>query len=132
MRFLFCKDKMTSTEKDGRTIYKHFCHNLCTYLKENEPLLYEMLCWYRCKENHIPKKRNPDKTTSALYLNLQQEEVRYIKACLRNLDSEVEYLYTIHDCIGCLVSDANKVKEIMEQTSQDMYGVKLNLKIEGK
>ena len=132
MRFLFCKDKMTSTEKDGRTIYKHFCHNLCTYLKENEPLLYEMLCWYRCKENHIPKKRNPDKTTSALYLKLQQEEVRYIKACLRNLDSEVEYLYTVHDCIGCLVSDADKVKEIMEQTSLDMYGVKLNLKIEGK
>ena len=129
MRFLFCKDKMTSTAKDGRTIYKHFCHNLCTYLKENEPLLYEMLCWYRCKENHIPKKRNPDKTTSALYLKLQQEEVRYIKACLRNLDSAVEYLYTVHDCIGCLVSDAEKVKAIMERTSMAMYGVKLNLKI---
>ena len=132
MNILFSKFRMTSTEKDGNTIYKHFCNRLCTYLKENEPCLYELLSWYRSKENHIPKKRNPDKTTSALPLKLQQEEVRYIKECLRNLDSQVEYLYTVHDCIGCLVSDAERVKEVMEQVSLDMYGVKLNLKIEGK
>ena len=82
--------------------------------------------------NPCPRERNPNKTTSALYLRLQQEEVRYIKACLRNLDSEVEYLYTVHDCIGCLVSDAEKVKTIMERTSMAMYGVKLNLKIKGQ
>ena len=48
------------------------------------------------------------------------------------MDKEVEYLYTVHDCIGCLVSDAEKVKEIMERTAMEMYGVGLNLKIEGK
>ena len=48
------------------------------------------------------------------------------------MDNEVEYLYTVHDCIGCLVSDTEKVKEIMERTAMEMYGVGLNLKIEGK
>ena len=130
MRFLFSKFKMSSTEQDGHTIYKHFCYNLCTYLKEQEPCLYEMLCWYRSKENHVPKRKDPGKTTSELPSKLQQEEVRYIKRCLKNMDKEVEYLYTVHDCIGCLVSDAEKVKEIMERTAMEMYGVKLELKIE--
>ena len=46
------------------------------------------------------------------------------------MDNEVEYLYTVHDCIGCLVSDTEKVKEIMERTAKEMYGVRLELKIE--
>ena len=46
------------------------------------------------------------------------------------MDKEVEYLYTVHDCIGCLVSDAEKVKKIMERTAMEMYEVKLELKIE--
>ena len=37
------------------------------------------------------------------------------------MDNEVEYLYTVHDCIGCLVSDTEKVKEIMERTAKEMY-----------
>ena len=129
MGLLFSKFRLSSTEKDGNSIYKHFCHNLCMYLKEHEPRIYEQMDWY--KNNPIPKRRDPTKHTSKLPLVLQREEVRFIKQCLKNLDSEVRYLYTIHDCIGCLASDAEKVKRIMEQTSIEMYGVKLNLKIEG-
>lgn len=131
MEFLFSRFSMSSTEKPGVSIYKHFCHNLCMYLKEHEPYLYDKLVWYRNKENLIPKKNDPSKLTSQLPMILQKEEVKYIKRCLQRINPEVEYLYTVHDCIGCLVSDGEKVKRIMEDVSRDMYGVILKLKIEG-
>ena len=131
MEFLFSRFSMTSTEKSGDTIYKQFCHNLCMYLKEQEPYIYEKLVWFRSKRNLVPKKKDPSKMTSQLPLILQKEEVRYIKRCLERLDPEVRYLYTVHDCVGCLVSDGEKVKQIMEDVSLDMYGVVLKLKIEG-
>lgn len=131
MEFLFSRFSMTSTEKSGDTIYKQFCHNLCMYLKEQEPYIFEKLVWFRSKRNLVPKKKDPSKMTSQLPLILQREEVRYIKRCLKRLDPEVEYLYTVHDCVGCLVSDGEKVKRVMEDVSLDMYGVVLKLKIEG-
>ncbi len=131
MEFLFSRFSMMSTEKSGDTIYKHFCHNLCMYLKKHDPYIYNKLVWYRTKENLVPKKKDPNKMTSQLPLLLQMEEVRYIKKCLQLLDPKLEYLYTVHDCIGCLVSDGDTVKQIMEDVSTEMYGVKLKLKIEG-
>lgn len=131
MKLLFSHSKLSSTEKlTSKSIYKLFCHNLCKYLKGHEPYIYNMLEWYKDRNNLIPKRKYPNKLTSRLPLELQHEEVRFIKQCLENLDGEVEYLYTIHDCVGCLVSEGEKVKRIMEQTAMDMYGVKLHLKIE--
>ena len=132
MGYLFSSFRMKSTEKNGDTIYKQFCHNLCKYLKEEEPYIYETLVWYRSKENLIPKKKNPEKKTSQLPYIFQKQEVRFIKRCLKEVDREVEYLYTVHDCIGCLVSDGEKVKKIMERVSEDMYGVRLKMKIGGE
>lgn len=132
MKLLFDSTKLSSAKKDGNTIYKHFCHQFLTYLNENEPLLYEKLDWYRTKENQIPSSKNPDKKVSALPKMFRKEEVKYIKECLKNLDDKVRYLYTVHDCIGCLVSDAEIVKQVMEQVSVNMYGVKLGIKIEGE
>jgi hypothetical protein len=60
---------------------------------------------------------------------LQEEEVRFMKSVIQNL-SNIDYFYTVHDCIGCLESDAEKVKQIMEQTALEIYGVKLHFKIE--
>ena len=132
MKLLFDSTKLSSAKKDGDTIYKHFCHQFLTYLNENEPLLYEKLDWYRTKENQIPSSKNPDKKVSALPEMFRKEEVKYIKECLKKLDDKVRYLYTVHDCIGCLVSDADIVKQVMEQVSVNMYGVKLGIKIEGE
>lgn len=132
MELLFSRFNMKSTEQDGNTIYKHFCHNLCKYLRENEPDMYNKLVWFKSKENLIPKKKNPTKLTSRLPRILQVEEVKFIKRCLNELDCKLDYLYTVHDCIGCLISDGDKVKEVMEHVSQEMYGHKLNLKIEGE
>lgn len=98
------------------------------YLKENESHIYKELLWF--KKHPQPKKKNPREKASELARKLQEEEVRFIKKCLKRIDEHVKYLYTVHDCIGCLGSDVEKVKSIMEQTSVDYYGVKLDLKVE--
>jgi hypothetical protein len=129
MKFLFTKTSIKSMEKDGGSIFKHFQYNLITYLKENEQEIYKIIVWSRDKKNLIPKSKDPTKKSSPLPKMLQEEEVRFMKSVIQNL-SNIDYFYTVHDCIGCLESDAEKVKQIMEQTSMDMYGVKLHFKIE--
>lgn len=121
MRFMFGAFSIKSLEKNSGSPYKTFTSNLCKYLKTNEPLLYNEFAAYR--RGAIDKK-------SLLPKRLQAFEVEFIKECLKRIDAEVEYLYTIHDCIGCIEPDSEKVKCIMEQTSMDMFGVKANFKIE--
>ena len=129
MSFLYCKENIKKTRKDSdKNIQQRFNHRLCNYLEINEPLIFEKICWHR--EHTVPKKRNPEDTASELARKMQHEEVRYIKRCLKNLDPHIQYVYTVHDCIGCLESDVEKVKSIMEQTAMDMYGVKLKLNTE--
>ena len=57
-------------------------------------------------------------------------EVKYIKACLKAIAPNVQYFYTIHDCIGCRASDAEKVKAAMLSVAKDMFGANLNIKLE--
>ena len=129
MSFLYCKEKLSITRKDSKVdIQSHFNHKLCLYLEENEPLIFNEIFWHR--EHVKPKKKKPNETSSELARKMQEEEVRYIKQVLKNLDPQIQYLYTVHDCIGCLESDVDKVVSIMEQTSIDYYGVKLKLKVE--
>ena len=128
IKFLFGKQTVSVDNKAVNDIERMFLKNLCRYLKENETHIYDEII--RNKKNPEPKKGKPDETASPLARNLQEEEVRFIKRCLRNLDNEVEYLYTVHDCIGCLETDVEKVKRVMTQTAIDYYGVALNLKVE--
>ena len=128
IKFLFGKQIVCPDNKEVKGSERLFLKNLCLYLKTNETHIYHELLWY--KKHPLPKKKNPMETASELARKLQEEEVRFIKECLKRLDKEVRYLYTVHDCIGCLESDVDKVRSIMEQTSVDYYGVKLNLKVE--
>lgn len=128
IKFLFGKQIVSVEDKVVKDIERMFLKNLCRYLKENETHIYDEIIWN--KKHPEPKKDNPDETASPLARKLQEEEVRFIKQCLRNLDKEVEYLYTIHDCIGCLETDVEKVKQVMTNTAIDYYGVALNLKVE--
>ena len=128
IKFLFDKKIVSVKTQKAKTLENKFLKNMCWYLKNNEPLIYEEILKH--KKDPKPKKKNPEDTASELARKLQEEEVRFIKECLKRLDQEVKYLYTVHDCIGCLVSDVEKVKSIMENTSLDYYGVKLNLKVE--
>ena len=49
---------------------------------------------------------------------------------MRRIAPEVKYFYTIHDCIGCKASDAEKVKEAMLEVAKEMFETKLNIKLE--
>ena len=128
IKFLFGKQIVCPDNKEVKGIERKFLKNLCVYLKDNEPYIYNELLWY--KKHPQPKRKKPCENASELARKLQEEEVRFIKECLKRIDPHVKYLYTVHDCVGCLVSDVDKVKSIMEHTSIDYYGVKLNLKVE--
>ena len=43
---------------------------------------------------------------------------------------DVKYFYTIHDCIGCKASDAEKVKQAMLAVAKEMFNATLNIKLE--
>ena len=61
---------------------------------------------------------------------MTEMEVKYIKACLKAIAPDVHYFYTIHDCIGCKASDAEKVKQAMLAVGKEMFGATLNVKLE--
>ncbi|MCM1222298.1 MAG: hypothetical protein NC548_48310, partial [Lachnospiraceae bacterium] len=128
IKFLFGKQMVGVDDKQPKNIERKFLKNLWRYLYENEPSIYEEILWY--KKHPEPKRKHPDENASVLARRLQDEEVRYIKEVLKNLDPHIRYLYTVHDCIGCLESDVELVKSVMEQTALDIYGVKLKLKVE--
>ena len=56
--------------------------------------------------------------------------MKYIKACLKAIAPEVKYFYTIHDCIGCRASDAERVKDAMVAVGKEMFAATLNIKLE--
>ena len=61
---------------------------------------------------------------------MTEMEVKYIKACLKAIAPDVRYFYTIHDCIGCKASDAEKVKDAMLAVGKEMFDATLNIKLE--
>ena len=61
---------------------------------------------------------------------MTEMEVKYIKACLKAITPDVKHFYTIHDCIGCKKSDAEKVKQAMLTVAKEMFDATLNIKLE--
>ena len=53
-----------------------------------------------------------------------------MKRVLAVIASDVKYFYTIHDCVGCKASDAEKVKEVMVAVGKEMFNATLNIKLE--
>ena len=116
--------------------YRRFEQCLTSYLKENEPEIYGLLehhkrppYWTEKSWTDSWRKRRKGKWCSSLPVEMQRVEVEYIKACLARLPADMKF-FTIHDAICVRESDGTKVKEIMEQVSMDMYGVKISVKIE--
>ena len=62
---------------------------------------------------------------------MQKVEVEFIKTCLSRLPGTMEF-YTIHDAICVKETDGEKVKEIMEKVSLEMYGERIGIKVENK
>ena len=61
---------------------------------------------------------------------MTEMEVKYIKAVLKAIAPHIQYFYTIHDCIGCKASDAEKVKQAMLAVAKEMFNATLNIKLE--
>ena len=116
-------------------LFKSFDFIVMSYLKAEEPELYKMVYDARTNLKEV-KRRKPTakgKTTKMrnnLSINMTEMEVKYIKACLKAIAPDVKYFYTIHDCIGCRASDAEKVKQTMVAIGKEMFDATLNIKLE--
>ena len=106
-----------------------------SYLKAEEPELYKMVYDARTNLKEV-KRRKPTakgKTTKKrnnLSILMTEMEVKYIKAVLKAIAPHIQYFFTIHDCIGCKASEAEKVKAAMLSVAKDMFGANLNIKLE--
>lgn len=147
MRFLFsCYGSNLSKTYDGehfppdtktyKTGYRKFEHRLTSYLKDNMPEVYDLIEHHKRHPYWVEKswtdnwrKKRKGKWCSSLPVEMQRVEVEYIKACLSKLPEDMKF-YTIHDAVCVRESDGAKVKEVMEQVSMEMYGVKISVKIE--
>ena len=133
----YLKEKDASKKEHLATgkLFKSFDFIIMSYLKAEEPKLYELVYEHRTKLKEV-KRRKPTakgKTTKKrnnLSISMTEMEVKYIKACLKAIAPDVKYFYTIHDCIGCRASDAKKVKEVMVTVGKDMFSATLNIKLE--
>ena len=116
-------------------LFKSFDFIVMSYLKAEEPELYKMVYDARTNLKEV-KRRKPTakgKTTknrNNLSINMTEMEVKYIKAVLKAIAPHIQYFFTIHDCIGCKASEAEKVKAAMLSVAKDMFGANLNIKLE--
>lgn len=147
MRYLFsCYGSNLSKDYDGEHLppdgktykkgYRRFEQRLTSYLKDKVPEVYALIeyhkrhpYWSEKSWTDSWRKKRKGKWCSALPIKMQRVEVDYIKACLAMLPEDMKF-YTIHDAICVRESDGAKVKEVMEQVSMQMYGVKISVKIE--
>ena len=125
--------KKENMEKGG--LFRSFDFEVLSYLQAEEPKLYDLICEYRTNLIEVRRKRPTatGKTTkwrNDLSISMAEREVEYVKACLKKIAPDVKYFYTIHDCIGCKASDAEKVKAAMLEVATEMFNAKLNIKLE--
>ena len=118
-------------------LFKSFDFKIMSHLKTEEPKLYEIVIEHRTNLR-VVKRRKPTATgrttkkRNDLSINMTKQEVKYIKACLKAIAPDVKYFYTIHDCIGCKASDAEKVKQVMLAVGKEMFNATLNIKLESR
>ena len=135
----YIKEKNPSKKENlGKgELFKSFDFIVMSYLQAEEPELYKMVYDARTNLKEV-KRRKPTakgKTTKKrnnLSINMTEMEVKYIKACLKAIAPDVHYFYTIHDCIGCKASDAEKVKQAMLAVGKEMFDATLNIKLESR
>ena len=116
-------------------LFKSFDFILMSYLKTDEPRLYELIYEHRTKLKKV-RRRKPTATgrttkmRNDLSMEMTKMEVEYIKRVLAVIAPDVKYFYTIHDCIGCKASDAEKVKQAMLAVAKEMFNATINIKLE--
>ena len=135
----YLKEKDASKKEHLATgkLFKSFDFILMSYLKAEEPKLYELVYEHRTNLKKVRRRKataagRTTKKRNNLSIRMTEMEVKYIKACLKAIAPEVKYFYTIHDCIGCKTSDAKKVKQAMLAVGKDMFDATLNIKLESR
>lgn len=133
----YIKEKKPSKKENlGKgKLFKSFDFIVMSYLKANEPKLYELVYEHRTNLKKVKRKKptatgRTTKKRNDLSINMTKMEVKYIKACLKAIAPDVKYFYTIHDCVGCKASDAEKVKQTMIAIGKEMFDATLNIKLE--
>ena len=116
-------------------LFKSFDFIVMNYLKAKEPKLYELVYEHRTNLKKVKRKKptaagRTTKKRNNLSISMTEMEVKYIKACLKAIAPDVKYFYTIHDCIGCKASDAERVKQVMIAVAKEMFDATLNIKLE--
>lgn len=129
-------EHLPSDGKEGKKGYKKFEQILTVYLKENEPEVYDLIDTHKRHPSWTEKvwtdryhKKHYGKFCSTLPVEMQKTEVEFIKTCLSRLPEEMQF-YTIHDAICVKMDDGERVKEIMQEVSLEMYGEKIGIKVE--
>ena len=133
----YLKEKDASKKEHLATgkLSKTFDFIIMSYLKAEEPKLYELVYEHRTNLKEV-KRRKPTakgKTTKKrnnLSIEMTKMEVKYIKACLNAIAPDVHYFFTFLDCFGWRASDAEKAKEIMVAVGKELFGATLNVKLE--
>ena len=116
-------------------LFKSFDFIIMNYLKAEEPELYKMVYDARTNLKKVRRRKatatgRTTKKRNNLSISMTEMEVKYIKACLKAIAPDVKYFYTIHDCIGCKASDAERVKQAMLAIGKEMFDATLNIKLE--
>ena len=116
-------------------LFRTFDFIIMTYLKANETELYKLVYEARTNLKEVKRKKptaagKRTKKRNNLSIMMTEMEVKYIKAVLKAIAPHIQHFYTIHDCIGCKVSDAEKVKVAMLSVAKEMFGANLNIKLE--
>ena len=133
----YLKEKDASKRENLATgkLFKSFDFIVMNYLKAEEPKLYELVYEHRTNLKKVKRKKptaagRTTKKRNNLSISMTEMEVKYIKACLKAIAPDVKYFYTIHDCIGCKASDAERVKQVMIAVAKEMFDATLNIKLE--
>ena len=129
------KDASKRVRLEDGGLFKSFDFIIMSYLKANEPELYKLVYEARTNLKEVKRKKptaagRRTKKRNNLSIMMTEMEVKYIKACLKAIAPDVKYFYTIHDCIGCRASDAERVKQTMVAIGKDMFNATLNIKLE--
>ena len=116
-------------------LFRTFDFIIMSYLKAEEPKLYKLVYEARTNLREVKRKKptaagRTTKKRNDLSIKMTEMEVKYIKAVLKAIAPHIQYFYTIHDCIGCKASEAEKAKAAMLSVAKDMFGANLNIKLE--
>ena len=133
----YIKEKNPSKKENlGKgKLFKSFDFIVMSYLKAEEPELHKMVYDARTNLKKVRRRKataagRTTKMRNNLSILMTEMEVKYMKRVLAIIAPYVKYFYTIHDCVGCKASDAEKVRQAMLAVGKEMFDATLNIKLE--